>query len=481
MISKNVNSPSHAMTGLHSIGRFGIILSMVLGGLMLFYFVAWQHNALVLRQDSYGYIEVAKDLRDGRLDEIHNRTIGYAVLLLLTGVTDESSSMVGLFGLQLFMHFGALAFAAFTLRALKVHYSASIVVLIVLAAEPLIVGAAGLLMSETLTIFLLTVGTCSLLLYLAGRPFVWAVLSATCLGYMGIVRPTFQLQTVITGGVLVLAALVTPTLRRRNIIAAGLNLALSALFVGGMLFYNYQAFGFTGLTPLAGYNLATRTSHALELIPDKYADVREILIRYRNETVSTEPHDTNPIGYTRYIWAAVPELEEELGMNDLELAEFLTPLFADLIRRAPNLYMEEVSIAVGNYIQPFSPSPKLVAGLPLVLLSAFHLLKMVFVMTMIGLAVSGLLAYATADKSVRRVIGARLSDFDRAKFVGIALWVMLSIYNMLISVAMDVGSPRQRLPTDMMLILAAVVALDYLLRSRQSLPLLLRSFQSNPA
>ncbi len=277
-----------------------------------------------------------------------------------------------------------------------------------------------------------------------------------------------------TGGVLVLAALLAPSLRRRSVIAAGLNAALAVLFVGGLLFYNRQTFGFSGLTPLAGYNLATRTAHALEMIPDKNADAREIMIRYRNETVSTEPHSSNPIGYTRYIWAAVPELKQTLGMDDLELAEFLTSLNVDLIRRAPNLYMEEVGIAVGNYIQPFSPGRELVSGLPLLLLSAFHLAKMIFVLALIGLAVGGLLVYLTAGKSVRGFVGARLNDFDRVKFIGILLWVMLSIYNMVISVAMDVGSPRQRLPTDMLLIMAAVVALDYLLRSRESLPLLLK-------
>ena len=464
-----------------SVNRLGLIIGMILGGLFLFYFGLWQQEALLLRQDSYGYIEVANDLSDGSLDDIHNRTIGYSVLLLLTGITDDTSSTTVLFGLQLLMHFGALAFAAYTLRALRVHYLATIAVLIVLAAEPLIVGAAGLLMSETFTIFLLVIGTCSLLLYISGRSVLFAVLSAVCLGYVGVVRPTFQLQTVVTGGILVLAALLAPSLRRRSIIAAGLNLIMAVLFVGGLLFYNRQAFGFSGLTPLAGYNLATRTSHALELIPDKYAEAREIMIRYRNETVSTEPHQTNPIGYTRYIWAAVPELKQTLGMNDLELAEFLTSLNTDLIRRAPNLYMEEVGIAVGNYIQPFSPGRELVTGVTLLLMSAFHLVKLVFVLAMIGVAVGAFLVYLTAGKGVRDFVCVRLSDFDRVKFIGIVLWVMLSIYNMVISVAMDVGSPRQRLPTDMMLILAAVVTLDYLLRSRESLPLLLKRSQSNPA
>jgi hypothetical protein len=472
---------SQEKAGHRSVNRPALVIGMILGGLLLLYFGVWQQEALLLRQDSYGYIEVAKDLSDGSLDEIHNRTIGYSILPLLTGITDDTSSTVALFGLQLMMHFGAVAFAAYTLRALRVNYLPAIAVLIVLGVEPLIVGAAGLLMSETFTIFLLVIGTGSLLLYLSGRSVLFAVLSALCLGYVGIVRPTFQLQTVVTGGILALAALTAPTLRRRSIIAAALNVALAVLFVGGLMVYNRQTFGFSGLTPLAGYNLATRTSHALELIPDKYAEAREIMIRYRNETVSTEPHQTNPIGYTRYIWAAVPELKQTLGMNDLELAEFLTSINADLIRRAPNLYMEEVSIAVGNYIQPFSPGRELVSGVTLLLMSAFHLAKMIFLLAMIGLALGGLLVYLTAGKSVRGFVSARLSDYDRVKFIGIALWVMLSIYNMVISVAMDVGSPRQRLPTDILLIMAAVVALDYLFRSRESLPILLRRVQGSPA
>ncbi len=478
---ENVKNPPRERISLRSVNRPGIVLGLILGGLLLLYFSAWQGNALLLRPDSYGYIEVADDLSDGRLSEIHNRTLGYPILLILTGVTDATSSTTALFVLQLLMHFGAVAFAVYTFRALRVNRLISLIALIVLAVEPLIVGAAGLLMSETFTIFLLVVGTCSLLLYLSGRSVLFAVLSALCMGYVGVVRPTFQMQVVVTVGVLALAAFFAASLRRRSLVAAGLNVVMTVLFVGGLLLYNRQVFGFSGLTPLAGYNLATRTAHALEFIPDRHAEVREILIRYRDETVSTPPQNTNPIGHTRYIWAAVPELKETLGMDDLELAEFMAPLFADLIRRAPNLYMEEVGMALGNYIQPFSPGRELISGVPLLLLSGFHALKMIFILAMIALPVGGLLVYLAAGRGVRDFVGARLTDVDRAKFVGVALWVGLSVYNMVVSVAMDVGSPRQRLPTDMMLILAAVVALDYLLRSRDALPGLLRRMQGSQA
>lgn len=464
-------------SGLLATRRFEVILVAVLGALFLFYFFLWQQKAPVLRIDSYGYLETATDLEDWSLSMLHRRAPGYPILMRLTGVMNDQDSGTLLYAVQLLMHFTMTGVAVLTLRALKVRQLVPIVVLLVLAAEPLIVGATALGMSETFTMFLLVVGTCLLLLYLAGRSWVYALVSGVMLGYSALVRPTFQLLLVVVVGVLAVAWLIWPYLRRRLAVASVFNVVFSLLFVGGFILFNRQQFGFSGLTPLAGFNLATRTPHVLELIPDRYANVREILIRYRHDTITTEPHKGAPNGAVRYIWAAVPELKETLNMNDVELAEFLVSLNVDLIKAKPQVYLEEVSMVFGNYWEPFSPAPELIYGWSLILLSAFHFLKLFFVLSMIGALVTALIVFALARRDVGRALFARLSTADHVKLIGMTLWLAIGVYNLLISIMMDVGSPRHRLPTDMMLIMTAVIMLDYLLRLRQALPGLVAHLQ----
>ena len=456
---------------------FEVALAVVLGALFLFYFFLWQQKAPLYRLDSYGYLETSQDLNDWSLEELHRRSPGYPILMRLTGVQTDQDSGQLLFFVQLLMHFGMTAVAVLTLRALQVRRVVPLVVLLVLALEPLIVGASALAMSETFTIFLVVVGTCALLLYLNGRSWLYALLSGAMLGYLTLVRPTFQLLAAVVVGILVLAALLWPHLRRRAAVAGVFNVLFTGLLLCGFILFNKQQFGFGGLTPLAGFNLATRTPHALELIPDEYAAVREILIRYRHDTITTEPHKTSPIGITRYIWAAVPELKAELGMNDIELAEFLVDINVDLIRRAPNLYIEEVSMMFGNYWQPFSPDPVLVRGAPFYALSGLHALKVIFILLMTGALTTALLLFLLTRRSVGRMVAARLKTADHVKLIGVTLWLTISLYNLLISIMMDVGSPRHRLPTDMLLIMSAVIALDYLLHVRQLLPALAARLQ----
>ena len=68
------------MFGVYSY-RVIILLMIILAGLG--YTILW-NNAPYLAPDSQGYIEVAVDLLDGKLDNLHHRTPGYPVLLILT-------------------------------------------------------------------------------------------------------------------------------------------------------------------------------------------------------------------------------------------------------------------------------------------------------------------------------------------------------------------------------------------------------------
>jgi hypothetical protein len=330
--------------------------------------------------------------------------------------------------------------------------------------QPLIVGSTALLMSETLSMFLLVVGLCALLLYLNGSSWLVGLFSGVALSYLALVRPTFQLLIVVLAMVLLLGAWGIPRLRRRSLVALLLNGGMALLIIGGMMAYNQQRFGFTGLTPLIGYNLATRTPYALELIRDP--QVREIMIRHRHETITTDPLKTSANGVVRYIWPASIELMQTLNMDELTYAKYLRDLTLDLIRRAPYRYVEIVSTALGRYILPYSPGEELLRGPAKLPFDLLHGITLLYVLGMIAVAVGAGVVWGFAPRATRRAWGERLAQADLVKVIGVALWLSIAAYNLVISVGIDVGSPRHRLPTDPLLFMTAAVMLDYLLRLR---------------
>ena len=67
----------------------------------LFYSVTWQ-NVNMTKADTIGYTKLMSDISDGQIDEITTRTPGYPLLLLLTGSSQDSNSI--LFFVQLLMY-----------------------------------------------------------------------------------------------------------------------------------------------------------------------------------------------------------------------------------------------------------------------------------------------------------------------------------------------------------------------------------------
>ena len=83
-----------------------ISLSMIFLISLVVYLIVWK-NAPYLTFDSLSYMRVAQDLQDGRLDHLHDRTLGYPLILLITQSTDHPSR--SLFVFQLLLHFAAVS------------------------------------------------------------------------------------------------------------------------------------------------------------------------------------------------------------------------------------------------------------------------------------------------------------------------------------------------------------------------------------
>src|SRR6186713_2452417 len=89
------------------------MLYMLLGLVSLAAYGLLWPGAPVMDGDSSQYIEVARDLRDFRIDDVHDRAPGYPVLLVLTGSSDAPTRM--LFYASLLLHFGSVWLLALAL------------------------------------------------------------------------------------------------------------------------------------------------------------------------------------------------------------------------------------------------------------------------------------------------------------------------------------------------------------------------------
>ncbi len=271
-----------------------------------FYTLLW-NTAPYLTSDSPGYLSVAVDLLDGSLDQLSDRTLGYPLLLIITGSISSGSRL--LFITQLTLHLISVLLLVLLLKQIKAS-RILIFLFVFLALLPPSVVITAYVGTETLAESLLIVGYVSLLFWIgkadSEKKIALLLVSGLKLGFSALVRPTYQLLFVIVSATMFLIPFLTRAQKRRWLQGSASILLCSTLIIGGYLIYNYLNFGFFGLTPLFGFNLSTRTVRVLERLPDDFGETRNVLIRYRNESLIEE--DSSHTG-VMYIWEAISELE----------------------------------------------------------------------------------------------------------------------------------------------------------------------------
>src|SRR6187455_402074 len=127
---------------------FRVAMLYVLLGLasLAAYGLLWP-NAPAIDGDSSQYMDVARDLRDFHIDEVHDRAPGYPALLALTGASDAPTRT--LFYVSLLLHFGSVWLLGLALYACGASTRALIAFGILLTLPPY-VEPAGYVMTENL-------------------------------------------------------------------------------------------------------------------------------------------------------------------------------------------------------------------------------------------------------------------------------------------------------------------------------------------
>lgn len=418
-------------------------------------------NAPVIEGDSPQYMEVARDLRDFRIEEIHDRTPGYPALLALTGSADAPTRT--LFYASLFLHFASIWLLALALHVAGVPPKA-LMGFGALLALPLYAEPAGYVMTENVAQFALAVGLTGLVLWFSKGQMAWLVAASLALAYAGFARPVYQmLAFAIAAGFILFPGIVQRRgwpKRRARIAAAALVLG-SAVILGGLCIRNYSAFGYFGVAPTFGLHLTTKTTSLLERLPDEYAVARDILIRERDAQLVKPGGKHNG---TQAIWHAREELSKALGLRTPELSAYLVRMNLRLIAQSPLEYLEEVGRSLAAYWFPAAGPLAAMGSSALRWLWALLHLTGVVVLTMTAGIV---LRQIPGQPRILPDHGALGSEVPSMHAFAWVLSAAIVIYTMLLSCFLDIGEPRQRRPTDVLLVFMCFIGAHVWMRMRR--------------
>jgi hypothetical protein len=430
--------------------RTAVAYLLLFAAAFTLYFVLWR-NTPAGDGDTPQYLEVAKDLADFSLDSLHDRTVGYPLLLVATGATDHATGL--LLAVSLLLHLASAWLLAVVLRAAGLGPRWLLVFGCVLVLPPYVEPAAWV-QTENLAQFTLVAGFACLVLGLSPSRVVLLTASALAFGYGALTRPVYQALAVTLAGLL----LVVPALTRRVTLsfrdaarAAAVLTVGSAILLGGMSYVNDVKFNYFGIVPSIGFHLCTKTMSFVERLPDEYAPVREIFIRERDaELVKRGSVHTG----SQTIWSVRSELSAVTGLSKAELSRYLLRMNLRLIRIAPIEYLQEVARSMAVYwFPPATPLASMHSSLLRWAWATLH--AVLFAFFFLQLVV---LAGVGAFEASRRLAGAARREavpWSGANLVQASAYALagsIVIYTTLITCAIDIGDPRQRRPTDVLVI-----------------------------
>ena len=451
-----------------------ILLYLLVFAAALFYILVWD-NAPIVTNDSGSYMKVAADLQDLKLDKLPDRTPGYPFLLWLTNSHEHPTRL--LFFIQLALHLLSVLLLAYLLNYMAV--SKKIIALFsFLSLIPPSVVMSAYVMAEALTQFFLVIGVVFLLLGIDKSKRSLIVISSIALSFSAVVRPTYQLIFVVIFGLLLISLFLVQKARRQLAFATFSTFVFSTIFIGGLILNNYRNFDQFGLTPFFGLGLCTKTARFLERLPDEYAEVQETLIKNRDRERVTyrtakprRPWHNSSHNGLYYIWLTQPELRKIKNFSSkAELSTYLLKMNRTLIRQSPLLYLKEVMIALPTYWFPSTTNVSNFNSRKIQFLWAtihFGVILLFFLIVSILLG-CGLLLFNLSAESRER-LRSQIADHADLFLLSFLIPISIIVYTMLLSIAVDVGNPRHRAPTDLFIFFTIALGIHCWINLRKNL------------
>jgi hypothetical protein len=110
----------------------------------------------------------------------------------------------------------------------------------------------------------------------------------------------------------------------------------SAVILLGWCSFNKITLDYFGLTTLTGYNLSQHSGAFMELAPEKYSEIRDIYLKYRDANIQKSGT------HSMTIWRAIPEMQAKTGLSYSDLSKEMERLSMRLFVGHPVLYLKGV-------------------------------------------------------------------------------------------------------------------------------------------
>ena len=411
-------------------------------------------EAPIVDGDSPQYMEVARDLTDFRLDELHDRSPGYPLLVMLTGASTTPARP--LFYASLLLHGLSIWLLARLLSAAGVPTGWQIAFAFV-ALLPPFVEPTGYLMTENLAQTTLVVGLAAIASWWSSRRSIWLGVSALALGYSAITRPAYQGLGFVVAIVLFLLArsrAEKSISRRAATVAAGAVALGPLLMAGGLSVFNQRHFGYFGVVPTLGFHLTTKTILFIEQAPDEFADVRDVLVRERAAEL-VKPGGLHDGSQT--VWNARADLIRTTGLTTPQLSSRLLRMNLALVRHAPVPFLRDLVQSLARY---WLPAAGALADFSRTALRALWLLLHVLVVGAFFLQLIGAFGLALARVTPKGATTDTRAPLVPSAAIARASYVLagtIVLYTMAITCLLDIGEPRQRRATDLLILFMVVL------------------------
>jgi hypothetical protein len=379
----------------------------------------------------------------GSFTEPHNRLPGYPLLLALFGGAEAAQNRY-LFFFQLVVHCLGAGLLAAMLKRLGVSVVLCAAFCAVLLLPPF-VDTAAFVLTESVTGFLLAgLLYCVVRWLLLGAP-AYAWLAALLGAAVFMVKPVYMLLAPC------LAATLYLTRPRKASLPWALCLATPSFLACALIVgINYKAFDYAGLTPKTGFMLFTRTLTFLEEIPDRDSEVREVLIRNRDRSLTVRGSSHTA---TQFMWeGGLRELLETTGKSKAALSQDMLQLNLRLIAAAPLEYAATVGRSITDLWFPAATRVSFFGSRYLQLAWALlHLSIVAMYFSALAYGLARLIVLVAGRPSLLASPGLHPSTGLVEFLLHVTIW-----YTCIVSAAVEVGEPRYMRPV-LPLVAAATV------------------------
>ncbi len=239
------------------------------------------------------------------------------------------------------------------------------------------------------------------------------------------------------------------------------------LLLGGWVGFIRTQFNQWSITTMTGYHLVQHTGSFFEYVPDEYATLRDIYIKYRDAHIAQYGTQTNAI------WDAIPEMSKASGYSFYGLSRVLTRISIQLILHHPWLFIK--SAASGWWMFWRAPAYWSAEALKLPALTgvissailierlALILANFIFILASLYLALAEFLAFIRHKPGLPSPRFNSLTQHTYLWFLLASIWIASILQTLL-----DHGdNPRFLVPLQSLVVLWVITIIYQVIISRQ--------------